>query len=325
MINIGFVGYSTQSKEIPALDQSEIKIDAPRYKADNYKNAYSGRVKWSPLKSIWMFTMTFFGLIGAAFSFEKENLLIFLIITGFTICFGHSLGMHRLLIHRSFKTFRLFEYFLVWTGVLVGMAGPIGMMRTHDLRDWAQRQKKCHDFFAHRKHWLIDYWWQVHCDIELFNSPEFIPENQISNDRFYNFLEKTWMLQQLPLIIVLYWFGGMDWVIWGVCLRISISVSGHWLIGYFAHRSGQRSWHISDAGVQGYNIRFCGLLTMGECWHNNHHAFPGSAKLGMSNQQLDPGWLVLKVMNKIGLVWGIVTPEILPARKEVIELPINNY
>ena len=71
---------------------------------------------------------------------------------------------------------------------------------------------------------------------------------------------------------------------------MTASVTGHWLIGYYAHKLGRRSWHIEGAGVQGYNVPYFGLLTMGEAWHNNHHAFPASARLG-----LNPGqtiWLV---------------------------------
>ena len=70
-------------------------------------------------------------------------------------------------------------------------------------------------------------------------------------------------------------------------------MTGHWLVGYFAHNRGPRSWHIEGAGVQGYNVPYCGLITMGEAWHNNHHAFPGSARLGLRDGETDPGWWVL--------------------------------
>jgi fatty-acid desaturase len=56
---------------------------------------------------------------------------------------------------------------------------------------------------------------------------------------------------------------------------------------------------------------------MGECWHNNHHAFPGSARLGLAAGEWDPGWWVLSGLKRIGLVWGIRLPADLPARPEV--------
>ena len=67
-------------------------------------------------------------------------------------------------------------------------------------------------------------------------------------------------------------------------------------MGYFAHNRGPRSWHIEGAGVQGYNVRYCGLITMGEAWHNNHHAFPASARLGLGPGEADPGWWVLRAL-----------------------------
>ena len=96
--------------------------------------------------------------------------------------------------------------------------------------------------------------------------------------------------------------------------RVAVSVTGHWLVGYFAHNRGPRSWHIEGAGVQGYNVPYCGLVTMGEAWHNNHHAFPGSARLGLATARADPGWWVLLALARLGLVWGLKTPDVLPHR-----------
>lgn len=244
--------------------------------------------------------------------------MVFLVTSAITLCLGHSLGMHRRFIHHSYECPKWLEYLFVYLGVLVGLAGPLGMMYTHDLRDWAQRQKRSHPYFGHKSGFLKDAFWQLHCDIKLDNPPGFQPEPSIANNKFYQFLEKTWMWQQLPISLLLFMIGGITWVIWGVCLRVTVSVMGHWLIGYFAHNSGQRDWHVSGASVQGYNVKFCGLITMGECWHNNHHAYPDSARLGIKTSQTDPGWWVLKLLEKMGLVWNLKTPKDLPARSELI-------
>ncbi len=162
----------------------------------------------------------------------------------------------------------------------------------------------------------------MHCDLMLKYPPNFQPEASVMNNRFYQFLEKTWMWQQLPVALVLFFIGGFSWVVWGVCLRVTVSVLGHWLIGHYAHNLGHRDWHVEGASVQGYNIKFCGLITMGECWHNNHHAFPGSALLGVSSGQTDPGWWMLMLMNKLSIVWNIQRPEDLAKRSELV--PFNN-
>ena len=125
------------------------------------------------------------------------------------------------------------------------------------------------------------------------------------------------MLQQLPWALAFYLIGGWGWVFWGICSRVSVSILGHWLIGHFAHNRGHRDWHVEGAAVQGYNVPFAGLLTMGESWHNNHHAFPGSARLGLEPGQWDPGWWALTLMQRLGLASDFVLPSDLPVRKEL--------
>jgi fatty-acid desaturase len=98
------------------------------------------------------------------------------------------------------------------------------------------------------------------------------------------------MAQQIPWAVLFFAIGGVPWVVWGIAVRVAASVTGHWLVGYFAHNRGPRSWHVEGAGVQGYNVPYCGLITMGEAWHNNHHAFPGSARLGLRDGEIDPVW-----------------------------------
>ena len=131
------------------------------------------------------------------------------------------------------------------------------------------------------------------------------------------------MLQQLPLGIALFAIGGWGWVAWGICGRITISILGHWLVGYFAHNQGERDWHLEGSAVQGYNVKHLGLITFGECWHNNHHAFPNSAKLGLKSNQSDPGWHILCIMRSIGLAWNLQTPDTLPKPTNLIPMENN--
>ncbi|QIO05088.1 acyl-CoA desaturase [Acinetobacter shaoyimingii] len=296
-----------------------IKTEVPTIYVNKLTNAVSGRVVWSPLKSIWVTTMYLLGIYAIFYTFSFQNLLVFLVTSAITLCLGHSLGMHRRLIHQSYTCPKWLEYLFVHLGVIVGLAGPFGMVRTHDTRDWAQRQGKCHTYFSHGSSFIKDGFWQLHCDLILDHPPQFKAE-PILDTPFYQFMEKTWIVQQLRLMCILWLIGGWQWVLWGTCLRVAVSVTGHWLIGYFAHNVGHRSWHVDGAGVQGYNIKFCGLITMGECWHNNHHAFPGSAKLGLEKGQTDPGWWVLLVLKRMGLVNHLVLVEDLPKRNELIKI-----
>jgi fatty-acid desaturase len=76
---------------------------------------------------------------------------LFVVSTYLSLLLGHSVGMHRKLIHRTYDCSKPLERFLVYLGVIVGMAGPFGLIRVHDIRDWAQREPRCHNFFAHRE------------------------------------------------------------------------------------------------------------------------------------------------------------------------------
>ncbi len=143
-------------------------------------------------------------------------------------------------------------------------------------------------------------------------------EPRIADDRFYQFLERTWMAQQLPPAVLFFTTGGWGFVFWGVCARVTVGVFGHWIVGYLAHNHGAMNHNVCDAAVQGRNIRFTSLLTMGECWHNNHHAFPGSARLGLLPGEWDPGWWALLALRRLGLVWGLRVPRDLETRPEVV-------
>lgn len=276
-----------------------------------------GVVRWEPVRSLWFSTMALGALVGGALTFTWAAFALFVLSTALVLLLGHSLGMHRKLIHDSFQCPKWLEYFLVYCGVLVGLSGPLGLLRTHDLRDYAQRQKACHDFFGHRRTPLVDAWWQLHCELRLERPPEIRIEPRIATDPVYRFLQRSWMAQQLPWALLFYLMGGWAWVFWGVCARVTAGVFGHWLIGHFAHRHGAQGHLVEGASVQGYNVPFAALLTMGESWHNNHHAFPGSARLGLRAGEWDPGWWVLLGLHRLGLVWGLKTPADLPWREEL--------
>lgn len=74
---------------------------------------------------------------------------------------------------------------------------------------------------------------------------------------------------------------------------------------------------VVGASAQGHNVKWASYVTMGESWHNNHHAFPGSAILGLYENQSDPGWWVLNAMGNLGLAWNVVLPTDLPERKSL--------
>ncbi len=271
-------------------------------------SAVAARVVWAPAKSLWFSGMAVAGFIGVvAFpSWEAAGVTFLLMLL--TLCLGHSVGMHRLLIHRSFRAPLWLEHTLVYLGTLVGMAGPIGMFRIHEIRDWQQQQPDCHSFAKHDVGIWRDAMWQMHCEQVLERPPQLHIEDRVTQDRFYRWLEATWRWQQVPLALLLFAMGGIGFVLWGIGLRVAVSLAGHWVTVHFAHTTGERPYVQDDIAIDGRNLPVWGLFTFGEAFHNNHHAFPHSARMGHDVTQIDPGWWVIRTLGALGLAWDIRTP-----------------
>lgn len=282
-------------------------------------NVSLGTVRWAPLKSVWFLGFATAALVGGAATFTWAAFALFIVSTAVVLLFGHSLGSHRKLIHNSFQCPLWVEYALVYLGVQVGLAGPLGLLRQHELRDFAQRLPHCHDYLRHSSGAWRDAWWQLNCELRLDDPPDIHIESRIADDAVYRWLERTWVLQHALVAVLFYAWGGWAFVFWGVCARVTACVFGHWLIGYFAHNHGPMHYEIRGAAVQGHNIRWTSLVTMGECWHNNHHAYPGSARLGLARGEWDPGWWVLMALKRLGLAWDFRLPADLPYRPELAQ------
>jgi fatty-acid desaturase len=279
-----------------------------------------GSVRWAPVKSLWFLSMATAAIVGGIATFSWPAFALFAGSTAFVLLFGHSLGSHRKLIHNSFQCPRWLEYVLVYLGVQVGLCGPMGLLRQHELRDFAQRLPHCHDYLRHGSGAWRDAWWQLHCELQLEHPPSIHIEPRIADDFMLRWFEKTWMLQHLIVAVLFFAWGGWAFVFWGVCARVTAGVFGHWLIGYCAHNHGPMQFEIRGAAVQGHNIRWASLITMGECWHNNHHAFPGSARLGLARGEWDPGWWALMALERLGFAWDFRLPEDSPHRAELVRI-----
>jgi len=283
-------------------------------------DAVAGRVVWDGPRSIWNMGMLAGALIAGPIFFTWPALLVFLLLAGATLCMGHSVGFHRRLIHRSFDCPKWLERTMIWVGTLVGMGGPIWTVHLHDIRDWGQRQPDCHWFLRHGKPILIDGFYYLNFRLVFDRPPSFDAGPGISDDRFYRFLQRTWMLHQLPLAVLLFLAGGWPFVVWGVVVRVAACTTMHWYISYRAHTAGPQDWLVDGAAIQGYNVPWLAIPTMGESWHSNHHAFPASACHGLYRGQIDLGYGFIKLLERIGLAWNIQVPRSLPPRAGITPL-----
>jgi stearoyl-CoA desaturase (delta-9 desaturase) len=283
-------------------------------------DAGSGTLVWDAPRSLWNMGMIIAALVLGPFTFSWSALAVFLGLAAVTLCVGHSVGFHRRLIHHSFECPKWLERVMIYFGVLVGMGGPLWTVGLHDIRDWAQRQENCHWFLRHGKSALADGFYYLNFRLIFDRPPRFDAGPGISDDRFYRFLQRTWMLHQIPVAMLLYWLGGWPWLAWGVIVRVAVCFTMHWYIAHVAHRRGDQDWFVEDAAVQGYNIAWLAIPTMGESWHCNHHAFPASACHGLYPGQVDPGFWFVRLLERMGLAWDIRLPANLPPRSGLVPL-----
>lgn len=273
-----------------------------------------GELVWARGRSLWLTGMLGVWLAFGVQTASVQTVALWAVSTALTLCLGHSVGLHRGVIHRAFRMGKTLETALVYLATLCGMGGPIMMFRMHELRDHWQNQRMCPAYFSYGHGLARDFLWYLHVDYEPRNL-SFEPRlpMRVAQDPIYRFLDRTWMLQQLPWAVILYAAFGLGGVVWGVAARVSTSVLGHWVVNYFAHTRGEIAYEL-QGGEEGRNCWVFGALSMGEGWHNNHHAYPESARIGIRPLELDPGWIVILALRRLGLVWRVKTPAQLTLR-----------
>lgn len=278
---------------------------------------FAGRVPIDWPKTLWNGSMIA-GTLAALAVPTWQSVALFLVLTCATLLIGHCLGMHRMMIHRTFRANSWLARVLIGIGTRVGVSGPTGMIRIHDTRDRAQREALCHDFFAHRGV-LAESRVEPVPPLRLRPPPRITIAPAIADDLFMRFPDATWRWQQVPLAMLLHAWGGWGFVLWGVCARLFVSTAGHWSVTHFCHRPGAGRWRVKGAGIQAANLPGLGFFTHGACWHDNHHALRESACIGLEPGQTDPGWWVIRGLERLGCVCCVGTPRPQTARDDLAE------
>jgi fatty-acid desaturase len=265
-----------------------------------------GCVKLDPAKLLWNGIMLS-GAMAAPFFANISAIILFFTTTYLTLLLGHSVGMHRIMIHRNADAVPALERGLILLGTWVGIGGPAQIIAVHDLRDWAQRHPACHDFFSHRRGYWRDVTWQLFYRFDFDMPPRVEIEPRYSEDRFYQHLSRHWRWHQIGLAAFLFSLGGLPFVLWGICARVAVSTVGHWSVTYVCHNPGPGRYSVINAGVQASDLggAIAGFLTHGECWHSNHHAFPESARIGLYKGQIDPAARIIEWLAQMDLVTRI--------------------
>ena len=259
-----------------------------------------------------------------------SDLVVFAIVyvaTGF----GVTVGFHRLLTHRAFKTKRWVRATLAILGS-AAIEGPV--------ISWVSDHRKHHAFSdvpgdPHSPHvdhgvgwsgalrglfhahvgWLFLH---THRGLKSRYAPDLLADPTI------RWIDRTFVLWVAVGLLVPFGLGwliggsveaGLTGMLWGGLVRMLVVHHVTYSINSLCHFFGRKAF---DTGDESRNVFWLAPFTFGEAWHNNHHAFPTAAFHGMRRWQFDPSAIVIRALERCGLAWDVVriSPERM-ARKSI--------
>ena len=251
------------------------------------------------------------GVFAAPFFFSWSGLALAVVFHWFTGGVGICLGFHRFLTHDSFKTILPVKYLLATIG---GWAGE-GACVT-----WVANHRKHHAFSDQEgdPHSPEDGAWWSH----IIWTVKYVPADKLkehcekwcpdlTQDRGLIWIDRAFLLSHFLLGITMgaigYALGGgylaASWVIWGMFLRLTFVLHSTWFVNSASHMWGYRNYETRD---DSRNNWWVAILTYGEGWHNNHHAYPRMANHGHQWWEFDVTYNTIRLMKLCGVAWDVV-------------------
>ena len=248
-------------------------------------------------------------------------LAIMYVLTGY----GVTLGFHRLLTHRSFQTYKPVEYALAAVGSMA-VQGPV-MTWVADHRKHHAHTDKEGDPHSPHGHGggikgALSGLWYAHMGWLFDRAGEAAPERyakDLVEDRGMRLIQKSFLVFVIAGFVLPFGLGfalggtladGLTGALWGGAVRIFLLHHVTWSINSVCHFFGTRRFAVDDEST---NVFWLSLLSFGESWHHNHHAFPRSAVHGLKWWEVDPTAWMVRAMKRTKLAWNVV--EITPERQ----------
>lgn len=266
--------------------------------------------------------------IGIFFTGFSWVAVVALLITYFVRVFALTAGFHRYFSHRSFKTSRFFQFIMAWVGTSAAQMGPMWWAAHHrHHHQHSDTEEDVHSPVAKDLFWAHVGW--VLCRTyggtktervqDLYKFPEL------------RFIDRLHALPAISLGLILYYIGqqlnfyypglgtsGWQLVMWGFFLSTALVYHVTFCVNSVTHIIGNKRFKNSD---ESRNNFWVALLTFGEGWHNNHHRYPLSARQGMYWWEFDLSYLLLRGLEKLGLVWDLKTyPKVIYKEASLMEL-----
>ena len=251
------------------------------------------------------------GLLFAPATFNWPAFWVFFVLQWVTGALGITLCFHRYLAHRSFEMPKWLEYVLTLCGSLALQGGPIKWVATHRIHHaFSDRPQDPHS--PTRGFWWAHMLWLFAYD-EVLDHPQkrqrFAPD--LARDRVHQWIEKTSALQTILLGAALYAMGGWSWLVWGLFARAVFVYHVTWLVNSASHLWGYQSYQTNEGSRNNWWVA---LLSYGEGWHNNHHAYLHSAAHGLRWWEVDVTYLVIRTLAWMRLASRIRLPQGNPAK-----------
>jgi stearoyl-CoA desaturase (Delta-9 desaturase) len=237
--------------------------------------------------------------------------IVIAVVMYFVVGHGITIGYHRLLAHRSFRACRPLKLFLVGAGSMAFEGGPIGWVadhrRHHVFSDQSEDPHSPHRFgtgsgarlrglwHAHIG-WLLKHArtnWSRHAG-DLLADRDLVVMNA---------LFPMWCVLSLAIPFGLGWLlggglaGALTALLWAGGVRILVLHHVTWSINSLCHTFGDRPFKTTDRST---NLRGLALVSMGESWHNGHHAFPRSARHGLLAGEVDTSARLISLFQRLG-------------------------
>lgn len=267
------------------------------------------------------------GAIAALFFFRWDALFVAIFLYWVAGSLGIGIGYHRLLTHRSFKAPKLIEYFLTACATLAVEGGPLIWVTTHRIHHQLSDEEGDPHSPRDGKWWSHIGWILV--GNALRQDPPTIEHYapDLAKDKFHVWITKYHFLSILIVGLALFVFGGLPFLLWGIFFRTVAGQHATWLVNSATHIWGSRRFETHDLSTNNWLVA---LLSFGEGWHNNHHAFPTSARHGLKWYEFDMNWYGIWCLQKLGLAHQVHCPQYPPAQtagalsiipEDIAELP----
>jgi stearoyl-CoA desaturase (Delta-9 desaturase) len=242
--------------------------------------------------------------------------VVFLAVIGH----GVTIGFHRLFTHRSFEASRPLKITLGILGTMSFQGSLIGWVADHRRHHrYPDRPGDPHsplwigatEVSGRRGFWHAHIGWCF--NDELTSRAEYVPDlladpDLVLIDRL--FVPCCIATLALPFAIGYAWSGTLGGAVAALLfagvIRVGISHNFTWSINSVCHRFGTRSFRTRDAST---NVAFLAPFTMGESWHNNHHAFPRLARHGVDRGQLDSSAALIRLFERLGWATNVQWPD----------------